>query len=59
MEIRYYQEFVRKVSGAGSLHTVRSSAVCHTTDGWRPPAVLSGVGRLFCELVRRDSREDQ
>lgn len=59
MEIRCHQEFVRKLSDAGSLYTVGSSAVCHTTDGWRAPAVLRGAGWWFCELVRKDNREDQ
>lgn len=59
MEIRCDQEFVRKLSDAGSLYTVRSSTVCHTTDGRRAPAALSGAGRWFCELGGRANRGDQ
>lgn len=58
MEIRCPQEFVKKLSAAGSLYTARSSAVC-APDGWRAPAVLSGAGRWFCEPVGRDNRGDQ
>lgn len=41
MEIKCYQKFLRKLSGAGSLYTVRKSTVSHTSGLWKLPAILS------------------